>query len=306
MQQSYPVPNPALDRAARIRNYSRYAFSATPQAIDADLAVLRALVPKKQKRITTIKLIAIGVLFGLPLVGCGMSDSSSRGGPLILALMAAVPIALVLWLVSGARLPVRLDKTHTAGSLLRRIDFAAGAPVTLQANLGESRMLVDVRRAPAGVWTNAQQTTAHRDDWLSLAGRLSNSINLTLTRSVGSSRTAGRKGYTIASRTVLTDTVILLYPPELNPRLPSFGPSVGQYLRLGEGTRIDSLVNEPGALSVLTSSERMSDLNYPQDLAGLVAQLVALVDPARQLVLVDRDAWPAYLPGPGELSAVSL
>jgi hypothetical protein len=291
------------DRNRRLGGAVRahYTASAPAPVIEADLAVLTALIPRRQKRRTLFTLLALGALLAINYGGCSQSTGGPGGfQPMLIGFVLSGLVGAALFAARGAPIVLRDDKLATARALLRRIDFAAGQPLNVVANLSPQVRVVAQQYKGPGMWTNASRSTEYADEWLLLEGRLSNGIALQVTRAASFGARATRHSY-VATATTTTDTVVLTYPPHMNAGLPSQGPSIAQHIQRPDGTSIEAL-NQPGSLSVRSSYEG-PDHNRPEPLAALLAQAIALIDRSRGYVQVDRDAWPAYQPTEVELAA---
>jgi hypothetical protein len=282
--------------------HARYSASAPPQVIEADLAILTAFIPRRQKRRTLFLWLGLAALVGMPFVGCTQSTSNVGGfGPLVIGVLLGVIIGPVMFVLRGAPIVLRNDKLETLRALLRRIDFGAGQPLVIVANLSPQTRVVASQYKGPGMWTNASRSTEYADDWLLLEGRLSNGIAIQATRTSSFGATATRHSYHATASTV-TDTVALMYPPHINAALPSYGPSIAQHIQRPEGANVE-VINQPGSLSVRLSQQG-PDHNRPEPLAALIAQAVGLIDRSRSYVQVDRDAWPPYQPTEAEVAMV--
>ncbi len=281
--------------------HGRYVVSAPPQVVDADLAILSAHVPRKQKRRTLFSWLGLGAFIGLPFVGCTQSTSNVGGaGPLLIGVVLGAVVGFVMFAIRGAKIDLRNDKVETTRALVRRIDLAGGQPLNVTANLTPHTRLAASQYTGPGMWTNASRQAVHADDWLTLEGRLSNGIAMHITRASSFGTSATRHSLTTTASTV-TDTITLTYPPQLNVALPSHGPAIAQHIQRPMGATVEVL-NQPGMLSVRLS-QQSPDLNRPEPIAALLAQAIALVDRSRGYVRIDADAWPPYQPSEAEVAA---
>jgi hypothetical protein len=270
--------------------------------IEADLAVLTAFLPRRQKRRALFLWLGLGVLFGIPFIGCTQATSNVGGFlPIVVGVLIGVVVGPVLLAFRGQALDLRQDKIETLRALIRRIDFGPGQAVNVNANLSARTRVVSSQYKGPGMWTNASISSAYADEWLFLEGHLSSGIGIQLTR--GSSFSANRTRHSyVASASTLVDTAVLTYPPAMNPTLANHGPSVAQHIQRPPGANVE-VMNQPGSLSVRMTHEA-PDVNRPEALAALLAQAVALVDRSRGYVQIDRDAWPPYVPNEAEVAAV--
>jgi hypothetical protein len=292
------------DRNQRIRGgiLGRYGAQVPPPMMEADLAVLTAFIPHRQKRRTLFLWLGLAALFGIPFIGCTQATSNADGFlPIVVGVLLGIIGGPILLAFRGQALDLRHDKIETLRALVRRIDFAGGQPLNVNANLSARTRVVASQYKGPGMWTNASISSAYADEWLFLEGRLSNGIGIQLTR--GSSFSANRTRHSyVASASTIVDTATLMYPPAMNPTLANMGPAVGQQIQRPPGANVE-VINQPGSLSVRMTHEG-PDVNRPEPLAGLLAQAVALVDRSRGYVQIDRDAWPPYMPNPAEVAAV--
>jgi hypothetical protein len=294
------------DRTHRLRGavQGSYRAAAPVQALEADLAVLTALVPRRAKKRTLFALIGVGSLVVMPFVGCSQSGNLAAGGgiPLVVFTFLGIVICGAAFVLRGIPIVLRDDKLQTLRALLRRIDFAAGQPVNVNANFAVKPQLVSQEYHAAGA-RSASYVKVFKDEWLFLEGRLSNGIVARVTQSTlfGREETAHSR---FDTATTFQQSVFLAYPPQMNPSLASYGAAIAQHLAL-PGAKLESVINEPGTLSVHMSYEAPNAVR-PEPIAALLAQVVALVDRSRAYVQVDRDAWPPYAPPEIELSAVRI
>lgn len=292
-------------RPQRIKSFSRYAQALQPEVLEADLALLRATAEKRAARGRLLKNLGWALLVGLPLVACSTARRGDQA--LILSFLVAVPAVLILRAVAPRPLSLRMDKVQTVGALLRRLAFWQGTPVVLRANLSDATVLADVQTTAMTTWKDGKQTTTRTDEWLTLEGRLSNGIALhvsSVTTLVQTISLGAQRRFGLGSKLTVTDTVALQFSPAQNPGLAQLGPSVVQSLQLPLGARVEHVVNQPGLLTVRVAHERAADAHFPEYITRLLVQVMAFVDPTNQVVLVDRDAYPGYQPGPAEIAAV--
>lgn len=231
---------------------ARYTATAPAPVLDADLAILSALIPRRQKRRTLFLWLGLGAVFGISFVGCTQATTNVDGFfPIVIGLFLGIVVSGVMFALRGAKIDLRTDKLETARALLRRIDFAAGQPINMIANLSPRTRIVASHYKGPGMWTNASRSTEYADEWLFIEGRVANGIGVQVTRSSSFGATATRHSY-VATATTMTDTVTLTYPLQMNAALASSGPSVAQHIQRPPGANVE-VMNQPGSLSVRMS-----------------------------------------------------
>ena len=294
------------DRSARLRDavMTSYQASVPAQTIESDLAILAALAPRRAQKRTLFVVGGLASLVVLPFIGCSQSNTSVGGGiPLIVCTFLGIVICVAAFALRGKPIVVRNEKIEMLRALVRRIDFAAGQPVNVRANVTPTPRLVSQDYHAAGARA-ASYVKVFEDAWLVMDGRLSNGVAAQLSHSTlfGREETAHSR---IDTAVTVTETVTLMYPVELNAALAGYGPGIAQHLQLAAGTKLEGVTNQPGSLSVRISFESPIG-NRPEPLAALLAQALALIDRSRAYVQVDRDAWPATTPTAAEISSVRI
>jgi hypothetical protein len=218
--------------------------------------------------------------------------------------------ALRAWVPRSGRGPRperRRDRLEVASSLLRRLDLAQGAQVSLRVDLG----------APLGVTVSARDLEAsyfaeryrshhvYESAWLSLAGELASGLSLHVARvAVTAELTDQRREHKrIVTRTQREhdrrDTVTVRYDPARFPRLARPLEPGPAGLTLPPGCELVGWVCEPGLLRLVVTSSAAS-VESLGPLPALVAVACELVDPSRRVVMLDGEAWPADLATEGE------
>lgn len=302
LPRSAPAPSAAhTQRIARLRGQDVYQRKATPAEIEADLSALRGLeaagVPLRKLTLT----VAVGAGIATPILALISGAASSSAGGFVAAALLGITVVVTALVMRSRVAALARDKIEAASSLLRRLDVAAGAEVSMALILrpGDGTRVAD-RKVHSDHWRGSHSFAEDWEDrWLSLEAPLSNGAAVLIARTAIAAKqisvqSRGTNGSVTTTRTSrgFRDRVAVRYDPAHNHPLAAASTTAASALRLGPDTRIAAFENQPGSLDVTVSrGPRADGSNLAAEIADLVAQVVHLALPQRCVVLTDREAW---------------
>ncbi len=285
-------------REDRLRGIEGYRRVESAQELEADIGTLRALGSHAGPLRAWIILaamfsFALSLCVGYSLLVAYPNEPAALLVPIGIGLCIAVAVLTKLRIVTKAQ----LDKLDVASSLVRRLEFAPGSPVSLALELAGSRPQNQQSLSPPFGLPSWRESfnRCYADGWLTLEGTLSNGVSIRITRCSYSlqrvSRDRNGNDRTLHTAYAFEDRVELSYQPSENPSLPELGTTLSTSLRLAPGCVLTTLHNQPGALSLVTMTEpREAATNHSSELVALVSQALVLVAPSRSLLRAEREA----------------